>query len=34
MRENGIVMCANVIANNDGTDFSYWCAGSRDLTLP
>ena len=34
LREIGIVLCANVLANNDGTDFSYWCAGSRDLTLP
>ena len=33
-RENDIVLYASVLANNDGTDFSYWCAGSRDLTLP
>ena len=34
LRGNDIVFCANVFANNDGTDFSYWCAGLRDLTLP
>ena len=34
LRENDIVLCANVLANNDGTDFSYWCARSRDQTLP
>ena len=34
LRENGIVLCADVLANSDGTDFSYWCAGSHDPTLP
>ena len=34
LRENDIVLWGNVPANNDGTDFSYWCAGSRDLTSP
>ena len=34
MRENGIILCANVPANNDGTDFANWCVGSRDLMLP
>ena len=31
---NDIVMCANVLANNDGMDFLYLCPGSRDMTLP
>ena len=34
LKGNDTVLCANVLANNDGTYFSYWCAQSRDLTLP
>ena len=33
-RGNDIVLCANVLANNDAMDFSYWCARSCNLTLP
>ena len=24
LRGNDIVLCANVLVNNDGTDFSFW----------
>ena len=34
LKGNGTVLCANVLANNDGTYFSNWCAGSCNLTLP
>ena len=34
LRGNDIVLCTNVLAYNDGTDFLYWRAGSRDLTSP
>ena len=29
LRGNDIVLCANVLVNNDGNAFSYCCAGSR-----
>ena len=34
LRRNDIVLCTSVLANNNGTDFWYWFAGSRDMTLP
>ena len=34
LRGNFIVLCANKLASNDETAFSYWCAGLRNLTLP